>query len=153
METTPDKKGGKPRKPKKNPQEQGPNLWIQLAIASAVFLVLSAGYSGVKQYMTTQSEEIPLSQLALDIRDGKVASIVVEGDTVKADYTDETKKTSQKEGEASFTETLNNYGLTTEQIAGVKIEVTDQGGARFWFLTLAPLLIPILLIVGIMWFL
>jgi cell division protease FtsH len=153
METSPEKKSGKPRKPKKTTASESPNLWIQLAIASAIFLVLSAAYSGVKQYMEGKAEEIPLSQLTLDIRDGKVASIVVEGDTVKADYSDESKKISQKEGEASFTETLTNYGLTSEQIAGVKIEVKDQGGVRFWFLTLAPLLIPVILILGIMWFL
>ncbi len=132
---------------------EGPNIWLQLGIAFAVFLVLSAGYSTVRSYFDDKTEEIALSQLALDVRDAKVSSIVVEGDTIKADYTDETKKTTQKEGEASLTETFGNYGLTAEQIASAKIEVKDQGGVRFWFLTLAPLLIPVLLLLGIMWFL
>lgn len=135
------------------PQPEGPGIWMQLAVAFAVFLVLSAGYSAVRQYFENQSEEIALSQLANDLREGKVESIVVEGNTIEATYQDNSAKTSQKESEAPLTETLARYGLTSEQIARVRIEVKDQGGARFWFLTLAPLLIPVLLLIAIMWFL
>lgn len=146
-------KRGKNKRAAPPPQPSGSGIWMQLAVAFAVFLVLSAGYSAVRQYFDNKAEEIPLSQLATDIRDGKVAAIAVEGDTIKADYKDESKKTSRKESEAPLTETLQRYGLTTEQMGGVKIDINDQGGARFWFLTLAPLLIPVLLLLGIMWFL
>lgn len=132
---------------------EGPGIWMQLVVAFAVFLVLSAGYSAVRQYWGDKSEEIPLSQLAVDVQEGKVSSIVVEGDTIDAEYKDESKKTSQKESEAPLTETFERYGLSPEEIASVKIDIQDQGGARFWFLTLAPLLIPILLLFGIMWYL
>jgi cell division protease FtsH len=147
--------GKKPRKGKTPilPQPDGPGIWIQLAIAFAVFLVLSAGYSAVRQYFAEGPEEIALSQLANDVRDEKVATITVEGEKIEAVYKDESKKTSQKESEASLTETLTHYGLSAEKIAAVKIEIKDQGGARFWFLTLAPLLIPVLLLIAIMWFL
>jgi cell division protease FtsH len=148
----------KPEKKKKGkppvlPQPEGAGIWVQLAIAFAVFLVLSAGYSTLRAYFSDQPEEIPLSQLAIDIRDDKVSEISVEGDTVNATYKDESKKTTKKEGEAAFTETLTRYGLSAEKIATVKIKIGDQGGARFWFLTLAPLLIPVLLLIGIIWFL
>ncbi|PIR82822.1 cell division protein FtsH [Candidatus Kaiserbacteria bacterium CG10_big_fil_rev_8_21_14_0_10_59_10] len=126
---------------------------MQLAIAFAIFLVLSAGYSFVRQYVEGEDEEVPLSQIAADIVLGHVDTITVEGNNIEALYHDETVKTSRKENEASLTQTLANYGLTPEQIASVRIEVQDEGGARFWFLTLAPLLIPILLLVGIIWFL
>lgn len=145
-------KGKKGKKPLM-PQPEGASIWMQLAIAFAVFLVLSAGYSAVREYFAQGPEEIALSQLAIDIRDDKVASIVVEGDTVKADYKDESKKTTKKEAEAPLTETLSRYGLSPEKIASIKIEVGEQGGARFWFLTLAPLLIPVILLLGIIWFL
>lgn len=135
------------------PQPQGAGIWVQLAIAFAVFLLLSAGYSTVREYFGSKPEEIPLSQLAIDIRDDKVSEISVEGDTVNATYKDETKKTTKKEGEAAFTETLIRYGLSAEKLASVKIDIGDQGGARFWFLTLAPLLIPVILLIAIIWFL
>ncbi|MBI5456811.1 ATP-dependent zinc metalloprotease FtsH [Candidatus Kaiserbacteria bacterium] len=126
---------------------------MQLAVAFAVFLVLSAGYTAVRQYLDSNNEEIAVSQLAADIKENKVETITVEGDTIKATYKDKAEKTSQKESEAPLTETLERYGLTPEQIATVKIEIQDQGGVRFWFLTLAPLLIPVLLLIAIMWFL
>jgi len=152
-ETLPPEK--KPKKGKKPivPLPQGPSIWTQLAIAFAVFLVLSAGYTMVREYFLTDTQEVPLSQIAADIRAGNVLELTVAGDTITAKYHDESEKESRKESEASFTETLANYGLTPDEIASVKVSVQDQGGIRFWALTLAPLLIPVLLLLGIMWYL
>lgn len=149
---SPEKKAPKGKKPIV-PLSQGPNIWTQLAIAFAIFLVLSAGYSAVRQYLMTETEEVPLSQIAADIRSGIVAELTVAGDTITATYNDKSEKESRKETEASFTETLANYGLAPDEIASVKVTVEDQGGVRFWALTLAPLLIPVLLLLGIMWYL
>src|SRR3989344_6958301 len=132
---------------------QGPSVLVQFAIALAFFLVLSAGYSLVREYMFAEKEEVPLSRVASDIASGLVVSISVEGGTVEATYADESVKVSKKEVEASFTETLKNYGLTAEQITSVEIAVGEEGGLRFWFFQLAPLMVPILLLVGIIWYL
>jgi cell division protease FtsH len=143
-------------KPKKNanvPAPQGPNLWVQLAAAFVIFLVLSAGYALVKQYVTTQSEVVPISQIADDITAGKIASIVVEGDTVTATYEDKTIKTSHKESESSLTDTLSRYAIPPERLSAVSITVQDESGFRYWFLTLAPILIPALLLFGLVWYL
>ena len=148
----PEKKPHKGRSVPGKPPE-GPSIWIQLAIAFAVFLVLSAGYSLAREYVIKESVEVPLSQIVSDIDAGLISSIVVEGTSITAVYADESEKTSRKETESSLTETFANYGLTSEKIAVVKITVQDEGGARFWFLTLAPLLIPVLLILGIIWYL
>ena len=126
---------------------------MQLATAFAIFLLLSAGYSFVKQFITTQKEAVPLSQIAADIQDDKISSIILEGDTIKATYIDKTEKTSRKETETSFTQTLVNYEVAPEKIAAIKIDIKDQGGLRFWFLTLAPLLVPVFLLFGIIWYL
>ena len=151
----PDEKQAKKRKNKKpvSPLPEGRGIWMQLAIAFAVFLVLSGGYTAVREYWLNSTDEVSLSQIAADIAAGSVSELVIAGDTIKANYTDGSKKESRKESEASFTETLSNYGLTPEQFAGVKVTVEDQGGVRFWALTLAPLLIPVLLLLGIMWYL
>jgi len=144
-------KPGKSRSPK-TPQG-GPSIWMQLAIAFAIFLVLSAGYSLVREHVVSDTETVPLSQIAADITEGKIVSVLVEGDSITATYADETEKKSRKETESSFTETLANYQVSQEAIGAVKIEIQDEGGVRFWFLTLAPLLIPVLLLLGIIWFL
>ncbi len=131
----------------------GPNMWTQVIIALAVFLVLSGAYTVAREYFLSKTQQVPLSQIATDIAAGNVAKLVVAGDTINATYKDDSKKESRKESETSFTDTLKNYGLTTEEIASVQIDVQDQGGIRFWALTLAPLLIPVLLLLGIMWYL
>ncbi|MDO8522546.1 MAG: ATP-dependent zinc metalloprotease FtsH [bacterium] len=133
--------------------QKGPSIWVQLATAMLVFLLLSALYSSVKQYVSVEKEAVPLSQIAADIGAGKISEVIIEGDVIKATYADKTEKTSRKETETSFTQTLANYNVPKEQVDAVKIDIKNEGGARFWFLTLAPLLIPVLLLFGIIWYL
>ncbi len=137
----------------KNSPDGNTNMWLQLAVAFGIFVFLSFGYSIVHQYITTQNDEIPLSQVANDIETGKIASIIVAGDTISVTYTDKSEKTSRKQSDSSFTETLNDYHVPADKIAAVKVEVKDEGGLRFWFLTLAPLLVPVLLLFGVIWYL
>lgn len=135
------------------PPAGGPSIWVQLAAAFAVFLVLSAGYSYTRQYFVDKTEEVALSQIASDIEAGQIKSIEVAGDAITAVYLDETKKTSRKERESSLVQTLSDYSLTPEKLAAVKIEIKDEGGVRFWALTLLPILVPILFLFGVIWYL
>jgi len=149
-------KNSEPRKSsKKQPPKQpaGMNVWLQLLIAFAVFLLLSAGYSLVRDYVVTQSETVPLSQIATDINDGKISSVTVSGDTVTATYADKSTKQSRKESEASLTQTLAEYQIAPEKLAAVKISIEDEGGLRFWAMTLIPVLVPALLLFGVIWYL
>jgi cell division protease FtsH len=63
------------------------------------------------------------------------------------------QKKSKKEAESSLTETLTNYGVTPQALAGVTISIKDPGGFRYWFGIIAPLLIPIIVILIIIWYL
>lgn len=141
------------QEPGKAPSGQGPNIWLQLAVAFGVFLVLSLGYSLVQQYTSSQKESVPISQIASDIASGKIVEISVQGNDIKATYTDESVKTSRKETESSLTQTLADYQVPAESLAAVKIEINEEGGFRFWFLTLAPLIVPVLLLFGVIWYL
>ncbi|MBM3271847.1 ATP-dependent zinc metalloprotease FtsH [Candidatus Kaiserbacteria bacterium] len=132
---------------------QGVSIWLQLSIALAVFLLLSAAYSLGREYIAAQPEEVPISQIAADIATGTVKAIVVEGDKVTATYYGDIEKISQKEAEGSLTETLAHYAVPADALAKVAIDVKDPGGVRYWFLTLAPLLIPVLLLFGVIWYL
>ena len=106
-----------------NAEGGGPSIWLQLAAAFAVFLVLSAGYSFVRDYLNQQKESIPLSQVATDIAAGKITNITVEGDSITATYTDKTEKTSRKDPSASLPETLATYGVI--QVSRPVILLTD----------------------------
>jgi cell division protease FtsH len=154
-------------------QPDGMSIWMQLAIAIFVFLALSAGYSAVRDYVVHQDETIPLSQIADDITAGKIAELQVSGDTIKATYfpvatstattsdgvatttpaVATTTKVSRKESEASLTQTLDAYKLDPTKLGAVKISVADEGGFRFWFLTLIPIFVPALLLFGVIWYL
>ncbi len=145
--------GKSPVAPKGTKVPNGPSIWLQLGIAFTLFIFLSGGYSLVREYITSKKESVPLSQIANDITAGKIAAISVAGDQITATYLDKTIKTSRKESEDSLTQTLSHYTIPADKIAAVKIEITDQTGLRYWFLTLAPLLLPILLLFGIIWYL
>ncbi|MDZ4227473.1 MAG: ATP-dependent zinc metalloprotease FtsH, partial [Patescibacteria group bacterium] len=121
--------------------------------ALAIFLMLSFGYSLVRQYITTEIEEVPISQIASDINAGKISSIDVSGNKITATYTDESEKVSRKETESSLTQTFSDYGLSPERMASVKISIQDEGGLRFWALTLLPIIVPILFLFGVIWYL
>ncbi|MCR4281129.1 MAG: ATP-dependent zinc metalloprotease FtsH [Candidatus Kaiserbacteria bacterium] len=154
MATIPEQRNQKGRKPKGSTgAPKGPSIWVQLLTAMVVFLLLSALYSSIKQYVSTTPDVVSLSQIAADIGEGKIASVAIEGNTIKATYADKTEKTSRKETETSFTQTLANYNVPKERIDAIKIDIKDEGGVRYWFLTLAPLLIPVLLLFGIIWYL
>jgi len=132
---------------------QGPNIWVQMAIALGIFVLLSGGYSLVREYVTTTPQEVPLSQIAADVNADKIKTLTVEGDTVTAKYQDGSEKTSHKEAESSLTETLANYNIDPIKFAAVSITVQDQNGFRYWFSTLAPILLPALLLFGVIWYL
>ncbi len=141
------RKDGAPKPP------EGPNLFTQLAVAFAVFLVITIGYSFARQYVMAKDTNVPLSQIAGDINAGTVKKIVVQGDQVTATYADESVKKSRKESEASLVETLSAYNIPVDALTAVSIDVQDEGGFRFWFLTLAPILVPALLLFGVIWYL
>src|SRR3989344_2198394 len=145
-----------PRKPQgggQKPKQAGPSMWMQLSAAFGVFLLLSLGYSFIRQYISGQDEVVPLSQIAQDITAGDITALDVSGDAIMATYTDGKTKKSRKESESSLTQTLSDYGLTPEKMAAVKIEIKDEGGLRFWALTLLPILVPVMFLFGVIWYL
>lgn len=146
------------------PQLPQGNFWVQMAITLVVFVLLLSAYSSFSG-LFAEKEEVSLSQLAADINSGLVTEVEVSGENLKATYPavpvegeeptegEEVVKESKKESEASLTETLVNYGVTHEALSAVNITIADPSGFRFWFMTLAPLLIPVIVILLIIWYL
>jgi cell division protease FtsH len=128
------------------------SFWINLVTSVLLLLVLAGAYT----YFAGGSEtpqEIPISQLASDVQGGKVSSIVVNGDSLEVDYTDQTKKTSKKEPDTALTDTLNNYGVSKEALGKVTIDIKRESSWQFWLTALAPFLAPLLLIAFFVWYL
>lgn len=136
------------------------NFWMQLVITFVVFALLLSLYSSFTGFFKGQ-EDVSLSQLAADINSGLVSTVKVSGENLEVIYVlsdgeavEETViKKSKKESEASFTETLANYGVVNEALSSVDITIADPSGFRYWFMALAPLLIPVIIIILIIWYL
>ncbi len=153
-------------------------LWGNILSILLVLLLLVTAYSLLVENRKV-TPEIPLSQLALDIRSGVVANIVVEGEKVSVTYTDayaeverekmksqeETGapevaegaeaaplvKVTKKEADTALSETLVNYGVTPAELAVVDIEIKKQTGVGFFLLNAAPFLVPVLFILLFFW--
>jgi len=132
-------------------------FWMNLLITFLILFALTSGFS----YFTggaEKTEEITLSQVAYDIEEGKVEKITIEGDNLTITYThgenDEViEKTAKKERGTALSDSLANYGIEGEKLRNVGIEVVDESGFRFWFVTLAPFIFPLFFVLVLMWFL
>jgi len=112
-----------------------------------IFLIIS-GIFAIFSKPFEEKKEISLTQLVEDINREKVKKITVSGNNVQIVYNNDAEAGARKEAEASFSETLVNYGLDKEVISKVNIEVKEQRGFSFWLGPISVILFP-LLIIGI----
>ena len=116
-----------------------------------IFLLILIGYSMI-QDMNKDIEEISISDLVAGISAGEIKSIEVAGEKLSILYIDETTKEAKKEMESSLSESLINYGITTEQLNSINIVVKKESGFQFILLMMLPFMIPILFIVIFFWY-
>ena len=102
-------------------------------------------------------EEISISTLVQDIKSEQIESITVRGDEIEAIYKSETEpkpiKETKKESATALSDTLTNYGITPEQLTEVSIDVKNPDGFLYWFMMIAPFMIPLILIIVVIWYL
>lgn len=121
--------------------------------ALLALLVIGIGFAVYEEY-NPETEQIPLSQLATQIKEGNVEKITVEGEDITAEVSGEdADRVSQKEAGTALTDTLANYGVTPEMLSSVKITIEDPSGFGYWLATLGPFLLPLLFIAAFIWFL
>jgi len=143
-----------------------PNFINQLIFTVLILSAISLIYSNFTEPEVNESQ-ITISQLAEGVRAGEVYKVVVRGNDLDIvlfneegivpenldDVPEELKKTSKKEPGASLSDTLSNYGVTPEQFSGVSIEVKNETGFLYYFLSIAPFLIPLFFIIFLIWYL
>ncbi|OHA39851.1 MAG: cell division protein FtsH, partial [Candidatus Taylorbacteria bacterium RIFCSPLOWO2_02_FULL_45_10b] len=125
------------------------NIILTVIVA---FLLITGAYS---QFVNTSEPTTPisLSALANDIERGKVTSLNINGDQVIAKYVDKSLKTTQKENDASFTESLLRFGVSVTRLATTTITVNQPSGLGYWLAELAPFLAPVIFLVFFIWLL
>lgn len=100
-----------------------------------------------------KTEQIPISVVASDVSKGLVKEITVKGEDLDIKYVDGVVKQSKKETEIALSETFTGYGVAKDKISAVAVSVKDPRGAGYWFLNVAPFLVPIIFIAFFVWFL
>lgn len=102
------------------------NLIVWLLVSLIGFSFLFSLLGGVPQ----ETEEIPLSQALIDVKEGKVDQILVEGDRLVMTYKNKEKTfISRKEPGQTMTEVFENAGIDPTK---VEVSIKDQSFSRLW---------------------
>jgi cell division protease FtsH len=114
-------------------------IYLILGILVAVFLY---NQLALRQ---SQPDVISLQELATEIKEGKVAKISIDGDTLDIERRDGVQATSYKETDVSLVSSLATLGVSPEQISPVVIEVAPPSGLFGW-LGILSWVLPLILI-------
>ncbi len=112
-------------------------LLIIVAIAALIFSVFSG---------PQQTSDIDITQVASDIKSGKVKMITVQGDNLTIEYNDPSLalRTSRKEPDITIFESLKNLGVTPANLKNVAIDIKSPGAWGGWtnlLVTIVPLIL------------
>jgi cell division protease FtsH len=100
-------------------------------------------------------EEMPISQVAAEIKAGRVEQITVTGDysTLEVEFKGGREPVIARKGsDADVVDVLRNLGVSEEEIEGIAIEYQQPSGWATW-ITLLSGILPALLFVGLFYFL
>ncbi|OGE64603.1 cell division protein FtsH [Candidatus Daviesbacteria bacterium RIFCSPLOWO2_02_FULL_36_8] len=123
---------------------KGLAIYILIALGALVFFYQASGSP------TPGSSEVPISQIINDVKDKKVEKITLEGNKILAQVKDSDQRlVSRKEEGESIYKILESSGVDPKTVT---IEVRDLSVQEAWLGILSAIL-PILLLVGLMFFL
>ena len=138
------------------------NLLTKIANAILIIIFISVLYSMIFSG-TEKKEQISISQLANDITFGLVQKVEVKGDSLSITYNATSTassskenlvvKESKKEEGVALTQSLYNYQVPESALSKVNINIKSDTGFSYWFMNLAPFIIPLILIAIFAWLL
>ena len=126
------------------------NIAKYLLIVFLILIVLS-GAVAVFDLAREKVKEISLSQLAREIQSGEIKEVAVKNDDLAIKLSDGTKEVSKKEPGVGLSETLTNLGVSSEDLAGVEIKITEESGAAALLINSLPFILPFILIFILFW--
>jgi cell division protease FtsH len=125
---------------------------IKNTLGIIIFFGIIFLLSGYFQEDKKEDKNINLTELVNDINTEKITSIKNVNEKIEILYKDGTEKFSQKETQASLTETLSNLGVDKTKLALTSIEIKKDKSAGYIFMNVLPFLFPLLLLIIIIWF-
>lgn len=120
---------------------KGAAVYILIGLAALVF------FSGATNDLQSR-DQVPISQIVTDAKDGKIQKISLEGDRIAAHYKDNRALASRKEEGESIYKILESSGVDPKTVA---IEVKDVAWQNAWVAILGSLL-PIILMGAVLFF-
>ena len=123
------------------------NLFLSLVFLFLLVLMASSLYQG-----TQNKQTVNISDVASKIKAGDVTNIVVDNNDLDVTLKSGEHIYSKKELDSSLTETLKNYGIQSDALSKVPIDVRDESQLGFWVGVIIQTVLPILIIVGLFWY-
>lgn len=123
------------------------NVWKILTLLFVIFFVVPVILTGFQLAQT--ENKVELSQLAKDIKDGKVKKVLIENEKLVVTYKDDSIKISTKEEGQNFTDFLEKSGIDPTSVAYTPI---DQSLAKA-FGEIAGIILPVIIMGAIFYFL
>lgn len=142
----------------KNQQPGGPkgprgSQFFQNLLSVVLFLLLISTLYSMLTEDRVEPEQVSLTQVADALNEGDIASIAVKGDTLDIELLNGDLWEAKKEREASFSETMTNYGVPPVALSNAEISVEKETGVGIWLLNFLPIILPLIFIVGLFWYL
>jgi len=120
-----------------------------------IFLIIFLIISGVFSLLGSQNnkiQEISLNELVEEIQNDLVQKITIEENRLNILLVNQTQQITFKEENESLVELLTNYGVSPEKLSKLSLVVKSMRGRNTFFNIIFPLLIPLLLLVGLIYF-
>ena len=146
--------GGKMNMSRMGKMPVGPgNFWNNMLTTVLALVLITAIFSLVADTQE-DPDELSVSEVVQQVKAGEVSEIIVRGNTLEISYVDETRRPGEarRETDAAVSDTLVNFGVTTEQLEAIKIDFQRETGFGYWLGQLAPFLFPLLFLGIIIWF-
>lgn len=122
--------------------------FLTIILIFIVFTMIFVVLGGSDQ----KAKQISISELAAQISDEKVKSVVVKENNVEITLNDGVKEIALKDSNSSLEEQLAFYGVTNDKAQKASISTQGESGTEFWAKALIPSLLPIIIIGALLWF-
>jgi len=115
-----------------------------------LFIVISLLFSGMKPPST--KKEIILSQAIEILRKEEAEKVIVQPKNIEIILKTGDILTTKIESNNSFSDTLKDFGFTSEEISALNMEVKEESGFSFWMGILLPILLPLAFFIWIFYY-
>lgn len=119
-------------------------FFLLLVVIGAIFSLFDAG--------SKKASEVSLAKLVQQINSDEVSQINVVGNKLEITLKNGEQQFTKKELNEPLSTLLKNYDLPAEKISAVDIKVSDEPNSGLLMSTILPFLLPVLIILGVIWF-